>query len=85
MQKTRNAKGQGSFRENEDGSVTYRKGVGLKADGKRKTLTVTAPTKTACIKMMKQKEAEWNKEKKTAVRSQVGIVPRFQLYSFQYS
>lgn len=64
MQKTRNAKGQGSFRENEDGSVTYRKGVGLKADGKRKTLTVTAPTKTACIKMMKQKEAEWNKEKK---------------------
>ncbi|MCR5104989.1 MAG: site-specific integrase [Eubacterium sp.] len=63
MTKERNAKGQGTFYENKDGTVTYRKGVGLKPDGKRKTLTVTASTKAACIRIMKQKEADWNREK----------------------
>ena len=63
MPKERNAKGQGTFYENKDGTVTYRKGVGLKPDGKRKTLTVTASTKAACIRIMKQKEADWNREK----------------------
>ena len=61
--KTRSAKGQGTFYQNKDGTVTYRKGAGLKADGKRKTLTVTAATQAACIKLMKQKEAEWLNEK----------------------
>ena len=62
--KNRNAKGQGSFTRNDNGTVTYRKGVGFKADGNRKTLTVTAATEAACIKLMKQKEAEWLNEKR---------------------
>ena len=56
----RNAKGEGSFRKNPDGTVTHRKGVGYKANGRRKTLTVTAATKAACIREMRKKEAEWN-------------------------
>lgn len=59
----RNPKGQGSFTENPDGTITYRKGVGSKSDGKRKTLTVTAANRTMCIKLMKQKEQKWEKEK----------------------
>ena len=59
----RNAKGQGFFTENENGTVTYRKGVGLKSDGKRKTLTVTAANRAMCIKLMRKKEAEWEEEK----------------------
>ena len=58
----RNPKGQGSFTENPDGTITYRKGVGNKSDGKRKTLTVTAANRTMCIKLMKQKEQKWEKE-----------------------
>ena len=61
--KKRNARGEGSFKKNPDGTITHRKGVGYKPDGKRKTLTVTAVTKTACIKAMKKLEAEWNAEK----------------------
>lgn len=56
----RNAKGEGSFRKNSNGTFTHRKSVGYKADGGRKVLTVTAPTKTACIREMRKKEAEWN-------------------------
>ena len=57
----RNAKGEGSFKINKDGTVTHRKGVGFKTDGHRKTLTVTAPTKAACIREMRKKENEWIK------------------------
>ena len=32
----RGTKGQGFFKDNPDGTVTYRKGVGFKEDGKRK-------------------------------------------------
>ena len=63
MGKKRNAKGEGSFKINPDGTVTHRKSVGYKASGQRKILTVTAPNKSACIKEMKKKEAEWNKVK----------------------
>ena len=35
----RNARGEGSFTKNANGTVTHRKGVGYKADGGRKTLT----------------------------------------------
>lgn len=63
MSRQRNAKGEGSFVTNPDGTVTHRKGVGYKPDGKRKTITVTAPTKAACIREMKKKEAEWNRKK----------------------
>lgn len=59
----RNAKGEGSFTVNADGTVTHRKSVGYKSNGQRKVLTVTAVTKTACIREMKKKEVAW-KEKK---------------------
>ncbi len=59
----RNSKGQGSFKINSDGTITHRKGVGYKPNGKRKTLTITAANKTACIREMKKKEAEWNRQK----------------------
>ncbi len=60
MEKKRNAKGEGSFTPNADGTITHRKCVGYKANGKRKTLTVTAATKTACIREMRKKEAIWD-------------------------
>ena len=63
MKSRRNAKGEGSFRQNPDGSVTHRKSVGFKPDGRRKVLTVTAPTKAACIKEMRKRESEWKKQK----------------------
>lgn len=63
MTKIRNAKGQGSFKVNPDGTVTHRKSVGYKSNGYRKILTVTAASKSACIKEMKKKEAEWEKQK----------------------
>ena len=63
MEKQRNAKGEGSFKTNPDGTVTHRKTVGYKANGYRKILTVTANNKAACIKEMKKREAAWEKEK----------------------
>ena len=71
MEKKRNAKGEGSFILNSDGTVTHRKSVGYKANGRRKVLTVTAATKTACIREMKKKEAAW-KEKKASAHIQMG-------------
>lgn len=62
----RNAKGEGSFTSNADGTVTHRKSVGYKENGRRKVLTVTAATKTACIREMKKKEAEWKRKKATS-------------------
>ena len=63
MEKKRNAKGEGSFVVNADGTVTHRKSVGYKANGNRKILTVTAGSKAACIREMKRKEAAWEKQK----------------------
>ena len=63
MEKTRNAKGEGSFTTNPDGSVTHRKSVGYKSNGRRKVLTVTAATKAACIREMRKKEDAWNKKR----------------------
>lgn len=71
MEKKRNAKGEGSFILNPDGTITHRKSVGYKANGRRKVLTVTAATKTACIREMKKKEAAW-KEKKASTHIQIG-------------
>lgn len=59
----RNAKGAGSFTINPDGSVTHRKSVGYKSNGQRKILTVTAATKSACIREMKKKEEAWNRQR----------------------
>ena len=61
--KQRNAKGEGSFTQNANGTITHRKSVGYKDNGGRKVLTVTAENKTACIRAMKKKEAEWEKQK----------------------
>lgn len=61
---TRAPKGAGSFKINDDGSVTYRKSVGRKSNGQRKVLTVTAATRTAAIKIMKEKEKQWEREKR---------------------
>lgn len=61
MSNKRNAKGEGSFKENADGTITHRKSVGYKSDGKRKVLTVTEKTKAACIREMRKKEEIWNK------------------------
>lgn len=54
----RNPKGMGSFTENPDGSITHRKHVGYKSDGHRKVITVTASSKSACIKEMKRTDLE---------------------------
>lgn len=66
MEKKRNAKGEGSFTIKSDGTVIHRKSVGYKSNGRRKVLTVTAPTKTACIREMKKKEDEWKSQKSNA-------------------
>ncbi len=67
---SRNAKGAGSFKKNQDGTITHRKSVGYKANGNRKILTVTAETKAACIKEMRKKELAWEKEKKNTAFSE---------------
>ena len=59
----RNSHGEGSFKLNENGTVTHRKGVGYKTNGRRKTLTVTASSRAACIRLMKKKEEEWLRQK----------------------
>lgn len=59
----RNAKGEGSFTVNPNGSVTHRKCVGYKDNGQRKVFTVTAKTKSACIREMKKRVDAWNNEK----------------------
>lgn len=71
MEKTkeRNANGQGCFVMQEDGTYLYRKSAGYTPEGKRKILVVRGNTKSICIKLMKQKEAEWEREK---TRLQVG-------------
>ncbi|MCM1046581.1 MAG: hypothetical protein NC417_13840 [Candidatus Gastranaerophilales bacterium] len=62
MGEKRNAKGEGAFKINPDGTITHRKSVGYKANGQRKVFTVTANTKTACLKEMKKKEDAWKKQ-----------------------
>lgn len=61
MKDKRNAKGEGSFKENKNGTVTHRKCVGYKVNGRRKVFTVTAATKAACIREMRKKERNWEK------------------------
>lgn len=61
----RNPKGMGTFIENPDGTVTHRKSVGYKEDGNRKVITVTSTSKSACIKLMKEKETAWKKQQES--------------------
>lgn len=65
MGEKRNAKGEGAFKINPDGTVTHRKSVGYKQNGQRKVFTVTANTKAACLKEMKKKEDAWRRQNKT--------------------
>lgn len=64
MGEKRNAKGEGAFKENPDGTVTHRKTVDYKENGQRKVFTVTASTKAACLKEMKKKEDAWRRQNK---------------------
>lgn len=59
MGEIRNTKGMGSFTENTNGTITYRKSVGYQDNGKRKVLCVTAPNKAVAIKKMREKEKTW--------------------------
>lgn len=63
MKGTRNTKGMGNFTKNENGTVTYRKSVGYQDNGKRKVLCVTAGSREAAIKKMREREKEWQEQK----------------------
>lgn len=58
--KKRNAKGEGTFIQNENGTITHKLNVGRRRDGRPKVLTVTCETRAACIREMRKKAAEWN-------------------------
>lgn len=60
--KKRNAKGEGTFIQNENGSITHKLNVGRQwnGNGRPKVLTVTCETKAACIREMRKKVAAWN-------------------------
>lgn len=66
MKENRNPKGMGNFTKNENGTITYRKSVGYQDNGKRKVLCVTAASKEAAIKKMREKEREWLEEQEGA-------------------
>ncbi|MBR1851616.1 MAG: tyrosine-type recombinase/integrase [Lachnospiraceae bacterium] len=70
----RNSKGEGSFTVNANGSVTHRKSVGFKSNGARKILTVTCPSKAACIREMRKKEELWKQENDNRNISQCATV-----------
>lgn len=82
--KIRAAKGEGAFAYNPDGTVTHRKSVGRKTNGKRKILTVTAQTKTACIREMKKKETLWIQEKEQSLVGTKDTVTELCLKHLQY-
>lgn len=65
--KKRRDKGEGSWTQNENRSWTYRLGYGVKADGKRKTHTVTAATKEECRQLMRAKKREWDRQNECGV------------------
>lgn len=80
----RNAKGEGSFKVNVDGTITHRKHVGYKANGNRKIITVTAKTRSACIKEMRKKENEWRELQKRQDFSDTITVEELCFMHLQY-
>ena len=64
MTKKRNPKGMGYFKENPNGTVTYQKCMGFLPSGGRRIFTVTASSKSECIKMMRKRELEWERSSK---------------------
>ncbi len=63
---TRNKNGQGHFEQLENGKVRMWKQVGIKANGKRKMLSVTGTSETDCIKKMRIRENEYQSENITS-------------------
>lgn len=82
--KKRNAKGEGSFKINKDGTVTHRKQVGYKASGHRKIITVTASSRAACIKEMRKKEQAWKEQQKRHEFSDSITVEELCMMHLQY-
>ena len=83
-EKKRNAKGEGSFKINQNGTVTHRKHVGYKLNGSRKILTVTANTKTACIREMREMEREWKEKQERLAFSDAITVEELCMMHLQY-
>ena len=72
--KKRNAKGEGTFIQNKNGTITHKLNVGRRWDGRPKVLTVTCETRAACIKEMRKKAVEWNASQDTAEQMAKGTV-----------
>lgn len=72
--KKRNAKGEGTFIQNENGTITHKLNVGRRWDGRPKVLTVTCETKAACIREMRKKAAEWNASQDIAGATTKGTI-----------
>lgn len=54
--------------------MTLQKSVGYKANGKRKFLKVTANSRAACVKLMRQREAKWEKQQLLNTVASLGTV-----------
>lgn len=65
-EKKRNAKGEGTFIQNKNGTITHKLNVGRRWNGRPKVLTVTCETKAACIREMRKKVSEWSASQDTA-------------------
>lgn len=80
----RNAKGEGSFKTNANGTITHRKHVGYKTNGARKILTVTANNKSACIREMRKMEKEWKEKQERSAFSDAITVEELCTMHLQY-
>ena len=56
---TRRANGEGSFKVLPSGRIQMRKAIGTLSNGRPKVITVSAESRSACIRLMKEKEQEW--------------------------
>lgn len=63
---SRQPKGSGSFTKTPNGNWNLRKCVTRNYDNQKKYLSATATTKTACIKLMAKREAEYQNQRCTA-------------------
>lgn len=72
--KKRNAKGEGTFIQNKNGTITHKLNVGRRRDGRPKVLTVTCETKAACIREMRKKVVEWNASQDIAGATAKGTI-----------
>lgn len=72
--KKRNARGNGTFIEREDGTFIYRKSAGYNPNGKRKYISVVGDTKAICVKRMKEKEQALNKRNSRVIVKDSDVV-----------